>query len=77
MIEDDDLHSDADDVAQAASSYQAPQPPASLFDRVVAALEAWYDKHFHRSVVEGTPAISADDKESLFEAVKSAAQPKE
>lgn len=45
--------------------------------RVREAVEGWYAKHYHRSVTQGTPAISSDEKEELHRVVASAVQPQQ
>lgn len=40
--------------------------------KVVAAIEAWYARHFHRAAVEGRAPISATDKADLVKAVAEA-----
>lgn len=38
----------------------------------IAAIEAWYARHFHRAAVEGRQPISAADKADLVKAVTEA-----
>lgn len=40
--------------------------------KVIAAIEAWYARHFHRAAVEGRAPISATDKADLVKAVAEA-----
>lgn len=40
--------------------------------KVIAAVEAWYARHFHRAAVEGRAPISATDKADLVKAVAEA-----
>lgn len=47
----------------------------ALLQRMRDAIEAWYAKHYHRSVVSGTPAISSAEKDDLHRVVASAVQP--
>ena len=47
----------------------------AIAKRATDAIEAWYAKHYHRSVVSGTPAISSAEKDELHRAVATAVQP--
>lgn len=40
--------------------------------KVIAAVEAWYARHFHRAAVDGRAPISATDKADLVKAVAEA-----
>lgn len=40
--------------------------------RVVAAIEAWYAKHYHSAAVAGRAPISVDEKAALVEHVTAA-----
>lgn len=41
-------------------------------EAVIAAIERWYEGHFHRAAVEGRQPISAADKADLVKAVTEA-----
>lgn len=56
---------------------QVEQDAEAVAARVKAAVDAWYDKHFHRHSVAGTQPISAQEKDDLHKAVASAVQPQE
>jgi len=43
--------------------------------RARAAVDAWYEKHFHSHRVAGTVPISSVEKDELHRAVASAVQP--
>ena len=43
--------------------------------RVIAAIDAWYEKHFHSCAVAGTAPLSADDKAALIQHVAEAVAP--
>jgi hypothetical protein len=54
-----------------------PQAPdgTSCLDRVIAAIERWYERHFHAAAVSGTAPITADDKAALIQHVADAVAP--
>jgi hypothetical protein len=43
--------------------------------RAVAAIERWYERHFHAAAVAGTAPITADDKAALIQHVADAVAP--
>jgi len=45
--------------------------------RARAAVEAWYEKHFHRHTVARTQPITSEEKDELHRVVASAVQPQE
>lgn len=49
----------------------------ALAKRLRDAVEAWYAKHYHRSVVTGTAAISSAEKDELHRVVATAVQPQQ
>lgn len=49
----------------------------SLEQRVLAALDRWYEKHFHAAAADGRAPISAEEKASLTAHVSEALTPKE
>jgi len=49
--------------------------PASLEQRVTAAIDAWYVDHFHAAAVAGRAPLSADDKDALVKSVTAAVAP--
>lgn len=51
---------------------RAEEAVVSDAERVIAAIEAWYARHFHRAAVEGRQPISAADKADLVKAVTEA-----
>jgi hypothetical protein len=54
---------------------EAPTVPATIEQRVVAAIDAWHERHVHESTLAGRPAISADDKAALIASVTAAVAP--
>lgn len=48
------------------------QPNQSTAQRLEAAIEAWYEKHFHRCITSGTAAITAEEKDALHKATQAA-----
>ncbi|MGH2506580.1 MAG: hypothetical protein ACRESO_04100 [Gammaproteobacteria bacterium] len=46
-------------------------------EAVIAAVEAWYAKHFHKAAVSQTAPISSEDKASLIEHVRQVFSPKQ
>lgn len=68
------------DEKQSAQAEGSPMPAKAGFfsraetdvERAIAAVEAWYACHFHRSAVEGRAPISAADKADLVKAVTNA-----
>ena len=47
----------------------------SALHPAIAAIERWYDAHFHTHAVAGTAPISADDKAALIQHVADAVAP--
>ncbi|KZC23543.1 hypothetical protein RHOFW104T7_13150 [Rhodanobacter thiooxydans] len=54
---------------------RAESAAESIEQRAVAAIEAWYAKHFHAAAVAGTAPITADDKAALIQHVADAVAP--
>jgi hypothetical protein len=50
-----------------------PEPARSLPERLEAAVEKWYEGHYHRGMTLGHPIIPADDKAALLSGVLEAA----
>ena len=48
---------------------------ASIVKRVQAAIDRWYEAHFHRAVATNTQPLPASDKAALHAAVADALQP--
>ena len=48
------------------------QPDQFTAQRLEAAIEAWYEKHFHRCITSGTAAITAEEKDALHKATQAA-----
>ncbi|MGN6383651.1 MAG: hypothetical protein ACTHMK_13695 [Dyella sp.] len=44
-------------------------------ERVFAAVERWYERHFHRCAVAGVAPLSADDKAELHKHLAEAVAP--
>lgn len=44
-------------------------------ERVLAAVERWYERHFHRCAVAGVAPVSADDKAELLKHLAEAVAP--
>jgi hypothetical protein len=44
-------------------------------DKVIAAIEAWYEKHFHTAIEQGRAPISSDEKTALVTGVVAAVAP--
>jgi hypothetical protein len=47
----------------------------SLEQRVIAAIDTWYEAHFHKAAVEGRTPITSDDKDALLKGVTAAVAP--
>lgn len=48
---------------------------SSVEQRAIAAIERWYERHFHAAAVAGTAPITADDKAALIQHVADAVAP--
>lgn len=49
----------------------------AIAQRAEAAIQRWYDRHFHRAAVAGSPPITSTDKAELHAAVADAIKSKE
>ena len=72
---DEEQAAQAEGVALPAESawHRAEYKADAVVDRVVAAIERWYEGHFHRAAVNGTAPLSSDDKAALIAHVSAAA----
>ena len=61
--------------AKAGFFVRAEQAAMSIEQRAVAAIEDWYERHFHACAVSGRAPISADDKAALVKGVAEAVAP--
>lgn len=55
--------------------HRAEQAFLTVEQRVIAGIEAWYERHFHKAAVEGRQPLSADDKAALLKSVTDAVAP--
>lgn len=74
---DGDAVPESNQPAKAGFFVRAEHAVLSLEQRAVAAVEAWYARHFHAAATEGRPPISAEEKASLIAHVSEALTPKE
>lgn len=61
--------------AKAGFFVRAEKAALSLEERAVAAIEDWYERHFHACAVAGRAPLSADDKAALVKSVADAVAP--
>lgn len=61
--------------AKAGFFVRAEQTALSIEQRAVAAIEDWYERHFHACAVSGRAPLSADDKAALVKGVADAVAP--
>jgi len=54
---------------------RAEKAAMSIEERVVAAIDGWYERHFHACAVAGRAPLSADDKTALVKSAVDAVAP--
>jgi hypothetical protein len=66
------MYPESEQPAKAGFFTSAESRVDALEDRLVAAIERWYAKHYHKAALAGVSAISADDKSALVASVTAA-----
>jgi hypothetical protein len=66
------MYPESEQPAKAGFFTSAESRVEALEERLEAAIERWYAKHFHRAALAGVSAISAEDKSALVATVTAA-----